>query len=107
LAQYLRLTDEQIRLAQQIDPAFESDSESLRDTLLSERATLLAAFENPTATNSDLLMQLDKLIVAHSQIERRVARHVVVLRPHLTAEQQKWLIGLCRRAQEPLSGGPQ
>jgi hypothetical protein len=39
------------------------------------------------------------LISAHSQIERRIAKHVLVLRPYLTIEQQKWLIGLCRRSQ--------
>ena len=99
LAQSLRLTDEQIRIGQEQDPQFEADSANRRDTLLSERAKLLAVFENPTTTNDDLLGQLDRLILAHSQIERRVAAHVLVLRPYLTADQQKWLIGLCRRDQ--------
>ncbi len=99
LAQSLRLTDEQVRIGQEQDPQFETDSASLRDALLAERAKLLAIFENPATTNDDLLEQLDKLILTHSQIERRVARHVLVLRPHLTADQQKWLIGLCRRNQ--------
>jgi hypothetical protein len=105
LAQSLRLTDEQIRIGQEQDPQFEADSANRRATLLSERAKLLAVFENPTTTNDDLLGQLDKLILAHSQIERRVAAHVLVLRPHLTADQQKWLIGLCRRTQDPPAAG--
>ncbi len=104
LAQSLRLTDEQIRIGQEQDPGFETDSASLRDTLLSERTKLLGIFENPATTNDDLLAQLDKLILTHSQIERRVASHVLVLRPHLTADQQKWLIGLCRRTQDPPAG---
>lgn len=106
LAQSLRLTDEQIRLGRQQDPNFEADVASLRDTLLNERAKLLATFESPTATNDDLLAQLDKLIVAHSRIERRVAAHVLALRPYLSPDQQKWLIGLCRRDQDLSSAPP-
>lgn len=101
LAQGLGLTEEQIVLAQEQDPNFEADAAQLRDALLAERAKLLAAFEHPQTASDGLLTQVEKLISAHSQIERRIARHVLVLRPHLTAEQQKWLIGLCRRAQSP------
>ena len=101
LAQSLRLTDEQTTIAQQKDPNFERDTAQLRDTLLAERAKLLAAFEDPRTTNDELIAQIEKLISAHSQIERRIAKHVLVLRPHLTTDQQKWLIGLCRRDQNP------
>jgi len=104
LAQSLRLTDEQTLIAEQQDPDFQADAARLRNALLAERAKLLAAFEDSQTTNDELLQQLDKLISAHSQIERRVAGHVLVLRPHLTAEQQKWLIGLCRRQIAPLGG---
>ncbi len=107
LAQSLRLTDEQIRIGREQDPQFEADAASLRNTLLAERAKLLDIFENPATTNDSLLRQLDNLISAHSQIERRVAAHVLVLRPHLSAEQQKWLIGLCRCAQDPPVRGQQ
>jgi hypothetical protein len=102
LAQSLRLTDEQTLIAEQQDPNFQADAAQLRNTLLAERAKLLAVFEDSQTTNDVLLQQLDKLIAAHSQIEQRVARHVLVLRPHLTADQQKWLIGLCRRQTAPL-----
>ncbi|MEJ2702621.1 MAG: hypothetical protein P8Z79_09285 [Sedimentisphaerales bacterium] len=98
LAQRLRLTDEQILVAQEQDPNFEADLTGLRESLLTERTRLLAAFENPQTSNEELLEHIGKLISAHSQIERRLARYLLVLRPHLTAEQQKWLIGLCRRS---------
>ncbi len=101
LAQSLRLTDQQATIAQQQDPDFTADSMRLRDALLSERTKLLAAFEDSQTANDELLALIEKLISAHSQIERRIAKHVLVLRPHLTADQQKWLIGLCRRAQSP------
>jgi hypothetical protein len=96
LAQCLRLTDEQILVAQEQDPNFETDLTQLRDTLLAERAKLLDAFENPQSSNEKLLDLISRLISAHSQIERRVARYLLVVRPHLNAEQQKWLIGLCQ-----------
>ena len=97
LAHRLRLNEEQARVLGEKDPGFEADSLRLRDVLLAERAKLLSAFEYPQSSNEGLLQQLDRLISATSEIERRIAEHVLVLRPHLTVEQQKWLIGLCRR----------
>ncbi|MHC4494818.1 MAG: hypothetical protein ACYSYM_03230 [Planctomycetota bacterium] len=99
LAHRLRLDEEQLRVLQEKDSGFEADSERLRDVLLTERAKLLAVFEDRQSTGEELLRQIDRLISAHSQIERRIAKHVLVLRPYLTIEQQKWLIGLCRRSQ--------
>jgi len=95
LAQRLNLTDEQIIIMQQQDPNFESDLIQLRDNLLAERAKLFRVFEDAQTDNEQLLEQIDKMISAHSRIERRIARHLLVLRQHLNAEQQKWLIGLC------------
>ena len=100
LARRLGLNEEQVSILQDKDSGFETDSERLRDALLAERTTLLALFEAPDSTDEELLQQIDKLISAHSRIERRIAEHVVVLRPYLTVEQQKWLIGLCRRSQD-------
>jgi hypothetical protein len=96
LAQRLGLTDEQIRITQEQDPDFETDLRQLRDTLLAERETLLNMFEDPQIENGTLLEQVNRLISAHSQVERRLAQHLLILRPHLDVEQQKWLIGLCR-----------
>lgn len=95
IAQRLNLTDEQIKITQEQDPNFESDLVQLRNTLLTERAALLQMFEGAQTNNEQLLEQIDKMISAHSRIERRIARHLLVLRKHLNAEQQKWLIGLC------------
>lgn len=97
LARRLDLSPEQSSILREKDPDFEQDSVRLRDALLEERAKLLAAFEDPSSTGDDLLGQLDKMISAHSRIERRIAEYVLVLRTYLSIEQQKWLIGLCRR----------
>ena len=99
LARRLRLDERQVSILWDKDSDFEADSMRLRDILLAERTKLLAIFEYPQSTDEELLQQIDKLILAHSQIERRIAEHVLVLRPYLTVEQQKWLIGLCRRSQ--------
>jgi len=96
LARRLNLTDEQIIITREQDPNFESDLAELRSTLLTERAKLVRMFEDAKTDNKQLLEQIDKMISTHSQIERRIARYLLVLRQHLNAEQQKWLIGLCK-----------
>ena len=100
LANRLSLTSEQITVLQEKDPNFESESIDLYENLMAERQKLLSAFENPQSSDSELLQQLDSFISTHSRIERRIAEHVLLLRPYLTVEQQQWLIGLCRRFQD-------
>ncbi len=96
LANRLSLTSEQVTEIQKADPNFESEALSLNDDLVSKREKLLSIFQNPQSSDSDLLEQIDSLISTHSKIERILAEHVIVLRPYLTNEQQKWLIGLGR-----------
>lgn len=97
LAHRLRLDEEQVKVLQEKDPGFEAVSVHLRDALMTERAKLLSVFEDAESSDDELLQQIDMLISTHSRIERRIAKHVLVLRPYLAVEQQKWLIGLCRR----------
>jgi len=100
LANHLRLDERQISLLHEEDADFEAETTDLRNVLLTERARLLSMFEDPESGDDQLLEQIEKLVAAHSGIERRVVKHVLVLRPYLTVEQQKWLIGLCRRNQD-------
>ena len=100
LARRLGLNPEQARLLQEKDPDFEANSMNLRYALMTERQKLLSMFEDPNSGDDELLQQIEKLISTHSSIERRIAEHVLLLRPYLTVEQQKWLIGLCRRSQD-------
>ncbi len=99
LARRLRLSEEQVRVLQEKDPDFETDSVHLRDALLAERVKLLSMFEDAESGDDELLQQIESLVVTHSRIERRIAEHVLVLRPYLGVEQQKWLIGLCRHLE--------
>jgi len=102
LARRLGLDQEQARILQEKDADFEASSVDLRNALMTEREKLLSMFENPDSGDEELLKQIEKFISTHSWIERRIAKHVLLLRPYLTVEQQKWLIGLCRRSQDSL-----
>ncbi len=99
LANRLRLSQEQILLLQENDPNFETDAYNLYQELTNERMKLVSTFENTQSSDDELLQQINNLITTHSRIERRMAEHVLILRPFLTIEQQKWLIGLCRRSE--------
>jgi hypothetical protein len=109
LANCLMLDEGQVSLLHEKDPDFETATADLRNVLLAERATLLSVFEDPKSKDDQLLQQIERLITAQSRIERRIARHVLVLRPYLTVEQQRRLIGLCRRSQDisQLASDPQ
>ncbi len=100
LANCLKLDERQISLLHEEDADFETETDDLRNVLFAERARLLSMFEDGGSEDDQLLRQIEKLVTAHSGIERRIVRHVLVLRPYLTVEQQKWLIGLCRRSQD-------
>lgn len=99
LANRLRLSQEQIRILQDNDPNFETDAYNLYRELTAEKEKLVSIFENPQSNDDEFLQQMDNLIITHSRIERRMAEHVFILRPYLSIEQQKWLIGLCRRSE--------
>jgi len=102
LARRLGLNQEQVNLLLQKDPDFEASSMNLRNALMTEREKLLSIFENPNSSDEELLLQIENFISTYSWIERRIVEHVLVLRPYLTVEQQKWLIGLSRRNHNPL-----
>ncbi len=103
LTRRLGLNQEQAKLLEEKDPDFEANSMNLHNAIMTERERLLSIFENPNSSDREMLQQIENFISTYSSIERRIAEHVLLLRPYLTVEQQKWLIGLCRRSQEPLS----
>ncbi len=95
LVRRLKLSNEQIEQIKRLDPAFEADAARFGIALKNEQTRLVSMFENLRTADGDLLEQIRQLISVHNELERRVARHVLLLRPHLTAEQQGWLVGLC------------
>jgi len=96
LARRLRLTQEQITWAQQQDPNFDEECVSLRTRLYEEHARLVTSFENAQMPDGELTTRVDDLVAAHAALEKRVAQHIVLLRPRLSQEQRDLLSSLCR-----------
>jgi len=106
LAGRLGLTAEQAAMAQQRDPDFDADCDDLKDRLSRTHADLLASFQRADVSDTELLNHVAALIEAHAGLERRVARHVVLLRPLLTQAQRERLAGLCGGTGRFRGGGP-
>ena len=88
---WLGLTKQQSEDIADIEKHFAEDQVLLESRLQTEREILAAMFESPTATDAEFLEQVEKVIAAHDALERRIAKHLVELRPHLTTEQQRRL----------------
>jgi len=97
LTRKLQLTDEQLSIAREKDPAFEEDVRELRNQLFAERQALLSLFESGKEMNGQLTEQFDRLINAYNTLEKRLIAFVLTMRPYFTTEQQKQIIGLCKK----------
>jgi len=106
LVRSLQLTDEQVAWIGQQDPNFEPDCSVLKDRLNGVHTQLVASLEDAQIDREVLLKRIDDLVQAHADLEKRVARHVVLLRPHLSAEQRERLAGLCGGAGGLQRGNP-
>jgi hypothetical protein len=95
LARNIEFTPEQIQLFEQLDPKFEVESTKLAKTVSDEHEQLALLLETQSTNDNDILEQLEKLFESRAQLERRTSRHVLLIRPHLSPEQQKILVGLC------------
>ena len=104
LARRLQMTEAQIVWARQQDPDFEDDCARLKSRLREAYTALLAGLERTDASDENRLAGLDDLIEAHNSLERRVAEHVVLLRPRLSQEQLEHLAKLCQGPRPPASG---
>ena len=94
LARNIELTPEQIQLFEQLDPEFEAESTKLAKTASEEHEQLALLLETQSTNDNDILEQLEKLLESRARLERRTSRHVLLIRPHLSPEQQKILVGL-------------
>ncbi len=97
LTRKLQLTDEQLAIAAQKDPAFEQDVQQSQSQLLTERQALRSLLENNQEPNGQITQQIERIITAHNALEKRLISYVLIMREHFTAQQQKRLIGLCQR----------
>ena len=95
LERWLDLSDEHAEAVRGADPAFTVEAEGLSQKLVEEREKLAGLLEDPATPDSTLMSQIERVIQAHNDLERRVARHVLAIRPHLSPSQQKRLLGIC------------
>ena len=95
VASDIEFTPEQIKTIQQLDPDFKVESTKLTEAVSKEHEQLALLLDTPTTNDNDIWQQLEKLLEARAQLERRTSRHVLLIRPHLSPEQQKILVGLC------------
>jgi Spy/CpxP family protein refolding chaperone len=94
LARNIELTPEQIQIFEKLDPEFEAESTELAKTVSEEHEQLALLLETPSTNDNNILQQLEKLLESRARLERRTSRHVLLIRPHLSPEQQKILVGL-------------
>ena len=104
LGGWLRLMPQQVERIAGVDPAFADESAQLEATLEAEREKLAAMFEDADATDEAIVQQVETVIEAHDQLERRVAKHLLALRPHLTDEQRSKLFQRCAKGIREAGG---
>jgi len=88
---WLGLTAQQADGVREIEASFAADRAPLEAKLAAERERLATMLEDPATGSEAILQQVENVIAAHDALERRVATHLVAMRPHLTAAQQKRL----------------
>ena len=94
LSRNVEFTPEQIQVIQQLDPGFEAKSTEFATTASKEHEQLALLLETSSASDDVILQQLEKLLEARAQLERLISQHVLLIRPHLSPEQQKIIVGL-------------
>ncbi len=94
LSRDVEFTPEQLQAIQQLDHEFEAKSTEFATTASKEHEQLASLLNTPSANDKVILQQLEKLLEARAQLERLTSQHVLLIRSHLSPEQQKNLVGL-------------
>ena len=94
LSRQIEFTSEQIQAIQQLDPEFETKSNEFAKAASNEHEQLALLLNTPSANDNVILQQLEKLLEAQARLERLTSQHVLLIRSHLSPEQQKILVGL-------------
>ena len=94
LTHNIELDQEQMRIAGQLDPMFETDSAELAATVKTGHEQFALLLETASVSDNEIRQELENLLEARTQLEQRTARHVLLIRPYLLPEQQKVLVGL-------------
>lgn len=95
LGDWLGLNAAEIETLRGVDPDFRIERGKLESALAAERERLAHLFEQSAVPDDELLAQVERVIAAHDALERRVARYLLAVRPHLSAQQQRRLFERC------------
>ncbi|NOR26129.1 MAG: periplasmic heavy metal sensor [Desulforhopalus sp.] len=94
LSRNVEFTPEQLQVIQELDPEFDAKSTEFAQTASKEHEQLASLLNTPSASDEVIFQQLEKLLEARAQLERLNSQHVLLIRSHLSPEQQKNLVGL-------------
>jgi len=88
MVRWLGLEGEAAEIVAEQAQAFRREIRQLQRRVEIEQLELATMFESDDATEADLREQFDKLAAAHLAVHKRVADHVLAIRPHLDADQR-------------------
>ena len=94
LCNWLKLSQQQRASVRATDPGFVDEAGKLRQDAEADRMALAALLEAPGSSDQQIMAQIERVIASHDALERRVATHMLAIRPILTPEQAKQLMGL-------------
>jgi len=94
MSHLLELSTEQEHVINEADPSFPGDAAKLAAKLDAEQENLATLLENPDSERETTMAQVETMMIAHNNLERRVAEHILEVREHLTPEQRTKLMGL-------------
>jgi uncharacterized membrane protein len=95
VGRWLALSPEQTAEVQKDDAPFAADMQSLGNRVRQERQKLADLLESASTPDGEMHAQLQRALDADAALQRRVLDYVLRVRPHLSAEQQRQLLGLC------------
>jgi hypothetical protein len=95
LGEWLGLPTEECRALCGVDPGFKAEARALAADLREQREAFASLLEDPQSTDEAILAQSEEVIAVHDALERRVVRHILLIRPHLSPARQQRLMGLC------------
>ena len=75
-----------------LETAYRADRRELEAIVATERDALAALFDSGQANDDEILAQVEQVIAANNALERRTARFLLDVRPHLTSDQQQRLL---------------
>ena len=84
----------QIQLIHQLDPEFDQQSFDMSRRLRDYYLQLAQLLADPNTTEEAVWGHLENLFELRNQLDRRIAEHVLLIRPHLTPQQLNILINL-------------